>query len=167
MHAGREIKLRRGALAGCAPPMAIGVLIAIWLKMTFFKTYDLSLETYMLSYIVSYPALVLLCIPPLTCLGVGIFMRRTADPIKLKSWRRIFCFCLSLASFIQCLFFISLTAVFAYSFNLHGNPTEESSLLISAIYNGVTWVVFTLPLSAAGTSLFYRLTQFPADRRVF
>lgn len=175
MQAGREVKLRRGAIWACAIPMALGLINILFL--VFNPPQD---EGVLLAFSIMvglYFTVVLICIPPLAAFLTGLRLRRINDSYKLKQWRTCFQWGLLNATLIHFLITIIFTVFFVgVSHHIYlksvFNPLElrrlgilhfEASVFISL----KTWIFLTLPLTAIGATIFDRITKFPSDRTVF
>jgi hypothetical protein len=182
MQAGRETKMRRGAMWACAIPIIFG-LGFIYLVVDIAWGYQSSLPLILSISPAAYPALCLLILSPVTAwLSCG-WLRRIDDPAKLSQWRISFVTALVIATGLQLFMTLGYGLFLDYQFKaIFGSASEsltefgmDSDTLVdvpnghstSAIYNAVLWIVLTAPFCAAGASIFQRVTKFPEDRTVF
>ena len=182
MQAGREIKLRRGAVWACAGPMALGLVATIYI-LTNVYDYNGQLPFFTVFAIPVYYLTALLFLPPLTAWLTGLRLRRIDEASSLKQWRTIFVSALIMATCTQAVIGLSYAIYIAIQYEvLFGEISDRAAGLgmdpmardtlpnaykMFAIASGTMWIALTAPLCAVGTSIFHRVTKFPSDRTVF
>lgn len=181
MQAGREVKLRRGALWACAIPIGLGSAGAI-LFITFFGpgTDFVEMTRNMGLLVPMYIIICLLIIPPLATWITGFRLRFIDDPNKLSQWRSSFGWGLLTATALQLIAAIVFTQLLVLAFDQTyadfgpANNLEVPEGLARANgyrtsfrLNLIMWIALTLPLTTIGATIFHRVTTFPSDRTVF
>ena len=183
MQAGREVKLRRGALWACALPAVLGGLYGVFATIEFLNN---EREVYIMRafefLVVMNLVLCLICIPALAAWLTGFCLRRIDDPNKLGRWRTCFgraLLCVTTVQFIAAIIFAALLsttfdqiyAILAETHEKAGNPPRTRSEINPIIFSMKThlrmWIALTLPLTVIGATIFHRVTKFPSDRTVF
>jgi len=178
MHAGKEIKLRRGALWACAFPMGFGIALAALMATR--VNYNGQTAFIVIFAVPVYCLTALILLAPLTAWLTGFCLRRIAKAEKLRQWRIIFVSALIFATCLQALlglgFAIYLSIEYEKIFGVVKRAAEMGTSFTGEIPNAyrtfviassVMWIALTVPFCAAGTSIFVRKTKFPADRGIF
>ena len=181
MHAGKEIKLRRGAVWACAIPIGLGLALAIVTVNRMLNYNDVGAVILLNIFVAPlYYTAVLLFVPPLTAWLTGLRLRRIADPEKLKQWRVIFISALTIGTALQFLMALGLAHYLSIQAEklagIYGTDIKDAGVRVNqtlnaykvvAIANSLVWIILTAPLCAVGVSIFRRKTKFPSDRTVF
>lgn len=173
MHTGLNTNMKRGAIAACALPMALGFLglIAIGANSPF--TYD-GRDFSNSQHFMTLPiALCFVFGTPLAAWLSCLWLRKTASFEKIRRWRTAAwrgLVCASAVHFGACLFYTILSAKFFFGetaeFQSSGNEVF-SIIFMSAFINAGLWAIITLPFSLLCATIFWRVTKFPDDTSVF
>lgn len=170
MHAGKQVKMQRGAFWACAIPVGLGLVGLIIILMAALHRLslevndpDLDLGLLMISPIV---ALFILG-PPLAAYLTGRSLTKITSAEKLSRWRS--------SAGRGVLFGALIHVVWAILYTIGAKSISTSAeyddwlvvIGVSVILNIGVWCLVILPLSLICATIFWRVTAFPKNTSVF
>ena len=169
MHAGQQTNMKRGAIAACVLPMALGVfgLLATFQNLSTFYTGRSFSDS---PHFFTLP--IVLCFlfgPPLTAYLACSHLKKIRNLEQLRRWQTTTGRAVLTATSVHFWSALVYTIIALIFFFPDGDSMEGvvigviGVLIMSGLINLILWVIITLPFTLFCTIIFRLSTTFPKD----
>lgn len=171
MHAGEQVKMKRGAIWACVIPVGIGIIISVFEISRLPETMSWNDFNVMeFHWTLPFAACFILGAPLAAWIACRR-LRQADDATKLRRWKTVAGAGLRAASGVH-FSAATLYSILTYWLIdlLAGAEVEQwektETMAFSAIGNVILWIFITLPLTLLCATIFWKVTKFPDDTSV-